>query len=121
MRPNCLCPVPSPIDQRGTDLKSVDTVVQMARLPILPSLPFTPFLLNNNQIIRSAAAVHSGGDPCLKNTDRAGEDSLKECALPSLLVFYSVLHPLWSCHLLRMVVGPVEETGCFSSVIGFGT
>lgn len=44
-------------------------------MPILPILPLTPLLLNNNQIITSAAEVHPGGDPCLKNTDRVGEDN----------------------------------------------
>lgn len=118
MRPNYLGPVPSPTGQRGTDVKSVDTIVD--GMPVLPILPFTPFLLNNNRLLPGQQQwVQEGIHAGRRQTGRA-RANLRECQLPSLLVFHSVPHSLRSCYLLGIVMGPVEETGGSSSVIGFG-
>lgn len=45
-----------------------------------------------------------------KNTERSGEDAREGTAVLSLRVFFSVLHSFCSCHLLGMVIGPLEET-----------
>lgn len=46
----------------------------------------------------------------LKNTDRSGEDAREGTTVLSLRIFFSVLHSFCSCHLLGVVIGPLEKT-----------